>query len=128
MYGFDIGFLYLRVDSVTGLRKEKMDLLRGTLDLLILRTLELQPLHGIAISDRIRQLTRGSFNIQAGSLFPALHRLERQRWIAGVWTLNEGARRIKSYKITPAGKKQLTEERRVWDRIVEAVTQVLDAN
>jgi len=109
-----------------GTRKEKMDLLRGTLDLLILRTLELQPLHGIAISDRIRQTTRGTFHIQAGSLFPALHRLEQEGWIAGVWTINDKARRIKSYKLTPSGKRQLTAEKRVWDRIVTAVTQVLE--
>jgi PadR family transcriptional regulator PadR len=112
---------------MSGIRKEKMDLLRGTLDLMILRTLELQPLHGIAISDRIRQATHGAFHIQAGSLFPALHRLEQEGWIAGVWTTNEKARRIKSYKLTSTGKKQLTAEKRVWDRIVTAVTQVLEA-
>jgi len=105
-----------------------MDLLRGTLDLLILRTLELQPLHGIAISDRIRQATRGAFHIQAGSLFPALHRLEQEGWIAGQWTTNDNARRIKSYTLTAAGRKQLSAEKRVWERIVVAVTQVLETS
>ena len=109
-------------------RKERMDLLRGTLDLLILRTLELQPLHGMAISDRIKHATRGAFHIQAGSLFPALHRLEQEGWIAGEWTTNERARRIKSYKLTAAGRKQLSAEKRVWERIVTAVTQVLETS
>lgn len=113
---------------MAGTRKERMDLLRGTLDLLILRTLELQPLHGIAISDRIRQATRGAFHIQAGSLFPALHRLEQEGWIAGQWTTNDNARRIKSYTLTAAGRKQLSAEKRVWERIVVAVTQVLETS
>jgi PadR family transcriptional regulator PadR len=109
-----------------GSRNQKIDLLRGTLDLMILRILELQPLHGIAIADRIRQSTNGAFNIQAGSLFPALHRLEQEGWIAGEWTTNEQARRIKSYRLTGAGKKQLSEEKRTWERVVAAVTQVLE--
>ncbi len=110
---------------MAGVRKEKMDLLRGTVDLMILRTLELRPLHGIAISDRIRQATSGAFHIQAGSLFPALHRLEQEGWISGEWTTNEMARRIKSYTLTAAGRKQLSAERRAWERIVAAVAQVL---
>lgn len=109
-----------------GPRNQKIDLLRGTLDLMILRILELQPLHGIAIADRIRQSTNGAFNIQAGSLFPALHRLEQEGWIAGEWTTNDQARRIKSYRLTGAGKKQLSEEKRTWERVVAAVTQVLE--
>lgn len=111
---------------MNGIRKQKIDLLRGTLDLMILRILELQPLHGIAIADRIRQTTKGAFHIQAGSLFPALHRLELEGWIAGEWTINEKARRIKSYRLTTAGTKQLLEEKRTWERIVAAVTQVLE--
>jgi len=108
------------------IQKQKIDLLRGTLDLMILRILELQPLHGIAIADRIRHGTKGTFHIQAGSLFPALHRLEQEGWIDGEWTTNDKSRRIKSYRLTAAGKRQLTEEKRTWARVVAAVTQVLE--
>jgi transcriptional regulator len=107
-------------------KKHKTDLLRGTLDLLILQTLEVRPLHGIAIADRIRQVTKGTFDVQAGSLFPALHRLSEEGWIDGEWATSEDGRRIKSYRLTPAGRKQLSEEKKVWDRIVTAVGQVLE--
>ena len=107
-------------------KKQKTDLLRGTLDLLVLRILALEPLHGIAIADRIRQVTQGTFNVQAGSLFPALHRLEQEGWIAGEWTMTPDRRRIKSYTLTPSGRKQLSAERKQWDRIVAAVGQVLE--
>ena len=106
-------------------RSDKADLLRGTLDLLILRTLELRPLHGVAIGERIRQVTRGTF-VVPGSLFPALHRLEHEAWIAGEWTTNAEKRRVKSYVLTAAGRRQLAAQRREWDRIVTAVTQVLE--
>jgi PadR family transcriptional regulator PadR len=105
----------------------KTDLLRGTLDLLILRTLELQPLHGVAVSDRIRQITGGTFSVQAGSLFPALHRLEQEGWIAGEWTTDQG-RRVKAYTLTGAGRRQLVSEKRQWERIVTAVAQVLETS
>jgi transcriptional regulator len=107
-------------------RRDKTDLLRGTLDLLVLRTLELRPLHGVAVADRIRQVTGGAFSVQAGSLFPALHRLEQEGWIEGEWTSEQG-RRVKAYTLTAAGRKQLTAEKRQWGRIVAAVGQVLDA-
>ena len=107
-------------------RPDKTDLLRGTLDLLILRTLELRPLHGVAIAERIRQVTGGTFVVQPGSLFPALHRLEHEAWIAGEWTTNAENRRVKSYVLTAAGRRQLAAQRREWDRIVTAVAQVLD--
>jgi PadR family transcriptional regulator PadR len=109
-------------------KKQRTDLLRGTLDLLILRTLELRPLHGVAIADRIQQVTGGTFVVQAGSLFPALHRLEQDGWIEGEWTSSEDGRRIKTYTLTPAGRKHLGAERRQWERIVAAVGQVLEAN
>jgi PadR family transcriptional regulator PadR len=105
---------------------KKMDLLRGTLDLLILQVLQLQPLHGVAVADRIRQVTKGTFDIPAGSLFPALHRLEQEGWIEGEWSLASG-RRIKSYALTPSGRKQLASEKRAWNRTVEAVGLVIDA-
>jgi transcriptional regulator len=108
-------------------RKEpRTDLLRGTLDLLILRTLALQPLHGVAIADRIKQVTSGAFAVQAGSLFPALHRLEQEGWIAGTWSTLEGGRRVKAYTLTSSGRRQLSEERRQWSKIVAAMEQVLD--
>ncbi len=103
------------------------ELLRGTLDLLILRTLELQPLHGLAITDRIRQVTGGTFVVPAGSLFPALHRLEEREWIEGKWTANEEGRRVKTYRLTATGRRQLVEEKQQWARIVSAVAQVLES-
>lgn len=102
------------------------EMLKGTLDLLILRTLQLGPLHGIAIADRIRQVTRGTFGIGPGSLFPALHRLEREGWIAGDWGTSDRGRRARFYRLTAAGTRQLAAERRQWARIVAAVGQVLD--
>ena len=104
---------------------KKTDLLRGTLDLLILRTLDLRPLHGVAIAARIRQVTSGTFVVHPGSLFPALHRLEREGWIDGDWQRNDEGRRVKSYRLTPTGRRKLSAERRLWDRIVLAVGQVL---
>ena len=111
---------------MASIRKQKTDLLRGTLDLLILRTLELEPLHGIGVADRIRQVTKGTFDVQAGSLFPALHRLEQGGWIVGEWSMTDDGRRIKSYTLTSAGRKQLTAEKKQWSRIVTAVGQVLE--
>ena len=107
-------------------RQEKTELLRGTLDLLILRTLDLQPLHGVAVADRIRQVTNGTFVVQAGSLFPALHKLEQEGWIVGKWSVTDEGRRVKSYTLTTAGRRQLSAQRRQWERIVGAVAQVLE--
>jgi len=101
------------------------ELLQGTLDLLILRTLELQPLHGVGVADRIEQVTNGVFVVGPGSLFPALHRLEERGWIKGQWGELESGRRAKSYALTAAGRKQLTEEMRNWQRAHTAVNQVL---
>jgi PadR family transcriptional regulator PadR len=105
----------------------KTDLLRGTLDLLVLRTLAPGPLHGVAIADRIAQITRRTFVVQAGSLFPALHRLERERVIKGDWTTSDEGRRVKSYTLTATGRRRLTLEQNEWERIVAAVSQVLQA-
>jgi PadR family transcriptional regulator PadR len=107
-------------------KKDKTDLLRGTLSLLVLRTLELQPLHGVAVADRIRQLTDGAFSVPAGSLFPALHRLEQDGWIVGKWSTNADGRRVKAYSLTASGRRKLTSEKQQWTRIVVAVGQVLD--
>ena len=120
-----ISTFYIKEILVTRTR-ERTDLLRGTLDLLILRTLVLQPLHGVAIAERIRQVTSGTFVVLPGSLFPALHRLEQEAWIAGQWTTNNQKRRVKSYRLTAAGRRQLSAEKREWARIVTAMTQVLE--
>ena len=106
--------------------KPQTELLKGTLDLLVLRTLELRPLHGIAVSDRIRQTTGGTFGVGPGSLFPALHRLEQEGWIRGKWDVLATGRRAKFYTLTAAGRRQLRAERKQWAHIVAAVAQVLD--
>lgn len=101
-------------------------LMRGTLSLLILRTLDLQPLHGLAVADRIEAATRGAFHVPAGSLFPALHKLEQGGWIRGEWTSTDDGRRIKVYSLTPAGRRKLASERRNWARTVLAMSQALE--
>lgn len=103
-----------------------LDLVKGTLGLLILRTLELEPRHGVAIADRIEQLTRGTFRVKPGSLFPALHRLEQTGAIVGEWEMTDG-RRMKTYRLTAAGRRQLSSDTRDWGRIVEAMRLVLEA-
>jgi transcriptional regulator len=101
-------------------------LVKGTLDLLILRTLELEPLHGAAIAERIFQTTKGTFQVKAGSLFPALHRLERDGWIDGRWERPAAGRRVKSYSLTREGRRHLSAEKATWRRVVTAMSQVLD--
>jgi transcriptional regulator len=103
-------------------------LLKGTLDLLILRTLELQPIHGAAIAERIFQTTRGTFQIKAGSLFPALHRLEQNGLLEGEWEAPPKGRRIKSYRLTREGRRHLSAEKASWQRIVSAMTLVLEGS
>jgi transcriptional regulator len=105
----------------------KTELLKGTLDLLILRTLELEPRHGLRIADRIEQITSGTFQVKAGSLFPALHRLEHEGFIEGAWTTTSEGKRVKAYSLTAAGRLQLDRELDQWARIVLAITQVLQA-
>jgi transcriptional regulator len=122
-----ISTVYIR-EILVARTRERTDLLRGTLDLLILRTLDLQPLHGVAIAERIRQVTSGTFVVLPGSLFPALHRLEQEAWIAGQWTTNNQKRRVKSYRLTAAGRRQLSAEKREWARIVTAMAQVLETS
>jgi PadR family transcriptional regulator, regulatory protein PadR len=103
------------------------ELLKGTLDLLILRTLELAPLHGAAIAERIAQITGGTFQVKAGSLFPALHRLEQEGWLDGSWETSPDGRRIKTYTLTKPGRRQLESEKANWRRIAAAMAQVLEA-
>jgi len=101
------------------------ELLQGTLDLLILRTLSLQPLHGVGVSDRIRQITNGVFQVKPGSLFPALHRLEEKGWILGEWSQTEEGRRARFYTLTAIGRKRLASETRAWKTAAGAVENVL---
>ena len=106
---------------------QSAELLKGTLDLLILKTLDLEPRHGISIAERIAQITHGTFNVKPGSLFPALHRLEVSGFIAGDWGVNAEGRRVKAYRLTATGRRKLTAERKHWSRIVLAMGQVLES-
>jgi PadR family transcriptional regulator, regulatory protein PadR len=101
------------------------ELLQGTLDLLILRTLELHSLHGVGIADRIQQVTHGVFKVGPGSLFPALHRLAEKGWIEGEWGELESGRRAKVYALTPSGRAQLAKEKGAWRKVLTAMNQVL---
>jgi transcriptional regulator len=100
-------------------------LLQGTLDLLILKALTLQQLHGMGISRRIAQMTDGTFDVKAGSLFPALHRMEQAGWLTSFWGESETNRRAKFYALTKAGKKQLHTESERWERISVAMATAL---
>ena len=105
--------------------KEKPDLVYGTLDMLILKSLQHEPRHGLGIADRIQQLSRDILRVEQGSLYPALYRLEAQGWIKAEWGVSENNRKARFYKLTPTGRKQLVEERSNWDRISTAVNLVL---
>lgn len=103
------------------------DLLQGTLDLLILKALALQELHGMGISRRIAQLSKGAFDVKAGSLFPALYRMEQAGWLTSSWGESETNRRAKFYALTRAGKKRLQAESKRWERISLAMASALRA-
>ena len=105
---------------------ERLDLPQGTLDLLILKAISLGPMHGWAISERIRQVSREALQIPQGSLYPALHRLERRGWIAATWGSSENNRKAKYYELTRAGRKQLAAGAGEWARMTAAVGFVLD--
>src|SRR5215831_14978787 len=98
-----------------------MDLLQGTLDLLILKSLAAGQMHGLGISRRIQQMTRGTFLVKPGSLFPALHRMEEQGWLSSSWGESENNRKAKYYMLTKAGGRQLEDEARQWERISAAM-------
>jgi PadR family transcriptional regulator PadR len=106
--------------------KSKSDLLQGTLDMLVLKTLELEPMHGWGISQRIEQVSAGVLCVNQGSLYPALYRLEGQGLIASEWGNSENNRQAKYYKLTRAGRKQLAEEKDNWRRLSSAVSLVLE--
>ena len=103
-----------------------IDLPQGTLDLLILRTLSLEPLHGWAVSERIQQISSDVVRVQQGSLYPALHRLERRGWIKSRWGTSENNRRAKFYELTKAGRRQLEIEQDAWLKLTAAVSQILE--
>jgi PadR family transcriptional regulator, regulatory protein PadR len=105
---------------------DRIDLPQGTLDLLLLRTLVTGPQHGWAISERVQQVSSDVLQIQQGSLYPALHRLERRGWIKAQWGTSDNNRRAKYYELTRAGKKQLEQEEASWRRMTAAVAQVLE--
>jgi len=106
--------------------ERRASLLQGTLDLLILKALSAGELHGLGVSRRIEQITGGTFVVQAGSLFPALHRLEEAGWLASSWESSENNRRAKYYCLTRAGRRQLGEETVQWNRIVVAIARALE--
>ncbi len=106
---------------------DRTELLQGTLDMLILKALALGPLHGLAISRRIEQVTRGTFHVKPGSLFPALHRMEEEGWLSSSWGESESRRRAKYYLLTKAGRKQLETESERWGRISLAIARALES-
>jgi PadR family transcriptional regulator, regulatory protein PadR len=103
-------------------------LVQGTLDMLILKTLELEPMHGYGIGLRIQQISKGVFQVNPGSLFPAFRRLERAGWIKGEWRATENNRRAKYYVLTDRGRKQLKTEAREWGRQISAISRILESS
>src|SRR5450432_2248190 len=105
----------------------RLDLLQGTLDLLILRTLRLGPMHGWAMSERIQQTTQDVLQVNQGSLYPALHRLEHRGWIKAKWGVSELGRRARFYELTPKGHKQVELETENWTRLTTAIGRILES-
>ncbi len=103
----------------------KIDLLQGTLDMMILRVLERGPMHGWSIIQRIQQVSKDVLTVEVGSLYPALYRMERKGWIGSEWSQSENNRRARYYRLTRAGKKQLGAEQKGWDRMCVAIDQVM---
>lgn len=104
------------------------NLLQGTLDLLILKVLALQAMHGLGIARRIAQVTNGTFQVKPGSLFPALHRMEEAGWLNAAWGESENSRRAKFYRLTPAGRRHLKDETDQWARISTAMASALETS
>lgn len=107
--------------------KEKSELLQGTLDMLILKALQLEPMHGFGIAVRLRQLSSGVFQVEMGSLYPALCRLEAKKWIKAKWGVSENNRRARYYELTPAGRKQLETEASEWALLSSTINAMLRA-
>jgi PadR family transcriptional regulator, regulatory protein PadR len=104
------------------------NVLQGTLDMMILKSLTLEEMHGLGISRRIEQITHGTFQVKPGSLFPALHRMEEEGWLVSAWGESESNRRAKYYKLTAAGRRQLESETNRWGRISLAIARALEAS
>jgi PadR family transcriptional regulator PadR len=109
------------------LTRQKADLLQGTLDMLILKAVSLGPLHGYGIIQRISQMSGEMLNVEQGSLYPALYRIEQKGWLTSLWETNETGRRAKFYKLTRAGRRQLEAEEASWDRLVMAIAKMRQA-
>jgi transcriptional regulator len=107
--------------------EKRTDLLRGTLDLLVLKALSLEPLHGVAISRRITQITQGAFRVSFGSLFPSLHRMEERGWVEAEWRSSDNNRRAKYYRLTSSGRRQLKVEERDWNQVVKVMTAAVQS-
>jgi PadR family transcriptional regulator PadR len=106
---------------------QRTDLLRGTLDLLILKALSLEPLHGVGVSRRITQITRDAFQVSFGSLFPSLHRMEEKGWVEAEWRASENNRRAKYYRLTSSGRAQLKVEEQEWRQLVKIMTAAVES-
>jgi PadR family transcriptional regulator PadR len=106
--------------------RSRTELLPGTLDLLLLKALSLEPMHGYGIAQRLRQISNGVFQVEEGTLYPALQRLLAKGWVGGEWKQTENNRRARYYSLTPAGRKQLKTERREFERILGAIVRVMD--
>ncbi|HXN20747.1 MAG TPA: PadR family transcriptional regulator [Candidatus Binatus sp.] len=107
---------------------DQTNLLQGTLDMMILKALALDQMHGLGISRRIEQITKGTFQVKPGSLFPALHRMEEEGWLVSSWGESENNRRAKYYRLTKAGRRQLESETQRWGRISLAIARALEAS
>jgi PadR family transcriptional regulator, regulatory protein PadR len=106
--------------------RSRIELLQGTLDLIILQTLRWGPRHGYGIAQVIRANSRDVLQVETGSLYPALHRLEKQKWIAADWDVSENGQRVRVYRLTTAGKKQLSSERSRWEQISSAIAGIMN--
>ena len=107
------------------MNESKQELLRGTLDMLILKVVALGPSHGYAIAQRLQQISKEFFQVHQGSLYPALHRMEQEGWVSAEWDMSENNRRARYYRLTAKGRKQLAEEEKNWARLTQAVAHVL---
>lgn len=116
-----------RYPVIASMNNTNTDVIQGTLDMLILKTLSLEPMHGFGIARRIEQITQNVFKVNAGSLLTALQRLERNGWLAADWLVTENSRRAKVYRLTPTGRKQLQNETADWQRRSAAISRLLKA-
>jgi PadR family transcriptional regulator PadR len=112
---------------MTRMPERDLDLLQGTLDMLVLKALQLEPLHGYAIARRVQQLSEDALRVEEGSLYPALHRIEEHGWVESEWGVSENNRRARYYRLTRKGRRQLETEAAEWKRLSVAITRVMEA-